>query len=143
MIQCFRMDPEAKAAIEKLTRTVTHGFASLEARTEKGFAAAAEGIAEVKDRLTSLEDRMDRGFAAVAEDIASIKDQMVTKDDLSTALKPIEDRLTSVESKIAGTNRRLDEEAMLRNDLALPKRVSDLEAKTFGASRHPKHIPLR
>lgn len=114
MIQCSCMDQETKAAFAKLTKTV------------------------------------EAGFAAVAEDVASIKEQMVTKDDLAELvrptlreeLKPIEDRLTSVESKIAGTNRRLDEEAMLRTDLALPKRVSDLEAKAFGTSRHPKHIPL-
>jgi hypothetical protein len=68
---------------------------------------------------------MEKGFAAVAEDLADIKD-----------------RLTSVESKVAGVNRRLDNEAMLRDDLAIPKRVSDLEEKTFGASRHPKHVPL-
>jgi hypothetical protein len=32
---------------------------------------------------------------------------------------------------------------MYREDLALPKRVSDLEERTFGASRHPEHLPLR
>jgi hypothetical protein len=32
---------------------------------------------------------------------------------------------------------------MHRDDLALPKRVSDLEEKTFGASRHPAHVPLK
>jgi hypothetical protein len=71
------------------------------------------------------------------------KDEGVTKSDLHEALKPIEDRLTAVESKIAGTNRRLDDDAMARADLALPKRVSDLEEKTFGASRHPAHVPLK
>jgi hypothetical protein len=48
-----------------------------------------------------------------------------------------------VESKVAGTNSRLDVEAMRRDDLQFPKRVSDLEEKTFGASRHPKHVPLK
>lgn len=91
---------------------------------------------------------MDKNLKDILETVNFIKDHMVTKedgvtkDDLRAALKPIEDRLTSVESKIAGTNRRLDDEAMLRTDLALPTRVADLEAKTFGASRHPKHIPL-
>ena len=92
---------------------------------------------------------MDQNLKDILDTVNFIKDHMltkedgVTKDDLRAALKPIEDRLTSVESKIAGTNRRLDQEAMLRTDLALPKRVSDLEEKTFGASRHPAHIPLK
>jgi tetrahydromethanopterin S-methyltransferase subunit G len=102
------MDHDTKTAIETLTKTVQDGFVSVE------------------KRLASLDERMEKGFAAVAEDLPDIKD-----------------RLTSVESKIAGTNRRLDEEAMHRADLALPKRVSDLEKKTFGASRHPEHIPLK
>jgi hypothetical protein len=67
----------------------------------------------------------------------------IVREEIIDALKPIEDRLTSVESKISGTNRRLDEEAMQRQDLKLPKRVSNLEEKTFGASRHPAHIPLK
>ena len=84
------MDHDTKAAFEKLTKTV------------------------------------EKGFAAVAEDLTDIKD-----------------RLTAVESKVSGVNRRLDNDAMLRDDLAIPKRVADLEEETFGASRHPKHVPLR
>ncbi len=97
---------------------------------------------------------MDRNLADILETVNSIKDHMVMKDELpemvrpilrnelANALKPIEGRLTAVESKISSTNRRLDEEAMLRGDLALSKRVSDLEETTFGASRHPRHAPL-
>lgn len=120
------MDQETKAAFTQLTKTVHDGFAS-------------------------LEERMEKGFAAVAQDIADIREQMITKGELPELirpilceeLQPIEDRLTSVESKISGTNRRLDEDAMLRTDLALPARIADLEEKTFGASRHPKHVPLK
>jgi hypothetical protein len=89
---------------------------------------------------------MDKNLRDILETVNFIKDHMVThmvtKDELREALEPIENRLISVESKIAGTNRRLDDEAMLRDDLALPKRVADLETKTFGSSRHPNHIPL-
>jgi hypothetical protein len=67
----------------------------------------------------------------------------IVREEITDALKPIEERLTSVESKVSGINRRLDTEAMYRGDLALPKRVSDLEEKTFGASRHPQHLPLK
>ena len=50
-----------------------------------------DGFASVEKRFASLDERMEQGFAAVAEDLADIKD-----------------RLTSVESKVSGTNRRLD-----------------------------------
>jgi hypothetical protein len=120
------MDNDTKSAFAKLTKTVTDGFAAIDTR----FAAIDKRFGSLDERMeksfASLEARMDNGFAAVADDIADIKD-----------------RLTGVESKIAGTNRRLDEEAMHRSDLALPKRVSDLEEKTFGASRHPQHIPVK
>jgi len=102
---------------------------------------------------------MDQNLKDILETVNFIKDHvmtnMVTKDELpelvrpiireelAEALKPIEVRLASVESKVAGTNRRLDTEAMLRDDLALPKRVSDLETRSFGASRHPGHLPLQ
>jgi hypothetical protein len=119
------MDKDTRAAFAKLTTIVQDGFAAV----DKRFASVDKRFASVHTRVekgfASLEARMDRGFAAVAEDIADIKD-----------------RLTSVESKVAGTNRRLDMEAQLRDDLAIPKRVSDLE-ESFGASRHPKHLPLK
>jgi chemotaxis regulatin CheY-phosphate phosphatase CheZ len=95
----------------------------MDKETKTAFAKLTKTM---QDGFASLEARMEKGFAAVAEDIADVKD-----------------RLTAVESKVAGTNRRLDEEAMLRTEFALPKRVSDLEEKTFGASRHPKHLPLK
>jgi hypothetical protein len=108
------MDQDAKSAFAKLMKAVQDGFAAV----DKRFAGA-------DTRFASLEAQMEKGFAAIAEDLAEVKD-----------------RLTAVESKVAGTNRRLDEEALLRTDLAIPKRVADLEEKTFGASRHPKHVPL-
>jgi hypothetical protein len=92
---------------------------------------------------------MDQNLKDILETVNFIKDHMltkeegVTKDDLREALKPIEDRLTAVESKVSGINRRLDTDAMFRTDLGLPKRVSDLEEKTFGASRHPQHLPVK
>ena len=60
---------------------------------------------------------MDRNLKDILETVNFIKDYMVanmlTKEDgvskgeLGEALKPIEDRLTAIENKVAGTNRRL------------------------------------
>jgi hypothetical protein len=55
----------AKDKIEQLTETVKAGFASLEQRfgdLEKGFA--------------SLEGRVEKGFAAVAEDIEESRTEL-------------------------------------------------------------------
>ena len=56
----------------------------------------------------------------------------------------VDDEVAAVKSKLDGTNRRLDTEAMQRSDLKLPRRVHDLEEETFGPgrSKHPKHVPL-
>ena len=93
----------------------------------------------------------------VSESLAFIIERMVTKDDIKDfatkddvreivqqELKPIQEGLTAVKSKIEGTNRRLDDEAMQRTDLKLPPRVHDLEEKVYGVgkSKHPKHVPL-
>jgi hypothetical protein len=92
----------------------------------------------------------DKKFAALAEDITDIKKTMATKDDIVNMatkddvrkivreeLKPIETRLMSVESKVAGIDRRLDAEAMRRDDEKIPARVTHLEKKVFGAPRAP------
>src|SRR3989344_199157 len=67
------------------------------------------------------------------KDMATKKDikNMATKDDI----KKLDDRLMGVESKVSGINRRLDAEAMLRDDEKIPSRLADVEKKVFGASR--------
>src|SRR5262249_116699 len=133
------MDKDTKAAFTKLTTTVTDGFAAI----DKRFTAVDERFASLDKRFAVIDNRftpVDKRFVSIGKELHDLTDtvglivkNMATKDEVRQIvreeLKPIEDRLTSVESKIAGTNRRLDEEAMQRTDLALPKRVSDLEEK--------------
>lgn len=64
---------------------------------------------------------MDKNTKDIIESLTFIKDNMATKDDLNDLegrlgdrISKIDDRLTAVESKIEGTNRRLDIEAMSR-----------------------------
>ena len=73
--------------------------------------------------------------------VSHLVKHMLTKDDvrdivheemnaiLPESLKPIEKRLLAVESKIVGIDRRLDAEAMRRDDEKLPMRVAVLEKK--------------
>ena len=89
---------------------------------------------------------MDQNTKDILGTVIFIKEHMLTKEEGATKddVKKIEDRLIAVESKIDGTNRRLDSEAMQRSDLRLPRRVHDLEEEVFGegGSKHPKHVPL-
>ena len=64
-----------------------------------------------------------------------IKD-MATKSDvrgiIRGELKPLATRLIAVESKVSGIDRRLDAEAIRREDEKIPARVLKLEKKVFG-----------
>ena len=76
----------------------------------------------------------------VTESLAFIIDRMATKDDIGE----LKEQIATVDSKVAGINRRLDTDAMQRTDLKLPRRVHELEEKVYGtgASKHPKQLPL-
>ena len=65
-------------------------------------------------------------------------------DKLDSRFENLQNELAAVRSKVDGTNRRLDTEAMQRTDLKLPRRMHDLEEEVYGAgrSKHPKHMPL-
>jgi phage shock protein A len=91
-------------------KTTLDGLAGL---VSKGFASA------------------DKKFVALAEDIADLRKDLATKDDVREIvreeLKPIETRLASVEGKVAGIDRRLDVEAMTRDDEKISARVDKIE----------------
>jgi hypothetical protein len=74
-------------------------------------------LSTVKRGFADLAGKMDRGFAAVAEDIADIKSTMVTKAEFNESVKKLDNRLTAVESKIGGIHNRIDDEALKRGNL--------------------------
>jgi hypothetical protein len=74
-------------------------------------------LSTVERGFADLEGKMDRGFAAVADDIADIKSTMVTKAEFNESVEKIENRLTAVESKIGGIHNRIDDEALKRANL--------------------------
>jgi hypothetical protein len=107
--------------------------------TKKRKASLDIILSTVQRGFADLEGKMDRGFAAVADDIADIKSTMATKHDVRDIvreeLKPIETRLAAVDGKIAGIDGRLDAEAIKRDDEKIPVRVDKLEKKIFGTHR--------
>src|SRR6267378_218346 len=91
-----------------LTTIATH-LEKIETRMRQGFASA------------------DKKFEAIADDIADIKRDMATADELAAVKKELGDRITGVESKVDGINRRLDTEALTRGDQKIPERVEAIE----------------
>jgi hypothetical protein len=74
-------------------------------------------LSTVERGFADLEGKMDRGFAAVADDIADIKSTMVTKTEFNEAVEKLDNRLTAVESKIGGIHNRIDDEVLKRANL--------------------------
>ena len=68
---------------------------------------------------------------ATKEDVADLKKEL--KGDI----KKLDDRLIGVEGKVSGIDKRLDAEAIRRDDEKIPRRVANIEKKVFGASRAP------
>jgi hypothetical protein len=98
------------------------------------------------DALTTI---VEKGFAAAANDIdrlegkiGKIENAMATKDDLKELEERLGKRIDGLNVKIEGVQKTVDQEAVSRSDLQLPRRVHDVEEKVFGHSKHPKHLPL-
>ena len=74
--------------------------------------------------LNDLGEMLEHVVNSIA-DLATKEDikDMATKADI----KKLDDRLAGVESKVAGIDRRLDAEAMRRDDEKLPTRVGKIE----------------
>ena len=83
----------------------------------------------IDKRFESLESRMERGFAAVAEDIADIRLKMATKEELRAEVSKLatKEDVRRVEMKVEGVEKRLDFELDKRG--ALEVRVNKFEAK--------------
>jgi hypothetical protein len=62
-------------------------------------------LSTVERGFADLEGKMERGFAAVAEDITDIKSKMATKDDIAN----LGGQLTSVERELKSIRRDLDD----------------------------------
>jgi predicted nucleic acid-binding Zn-ribbon protein len=71
----------------------------------------------------------------VVKHMATKEDMRELKAELKGDIQRLDDRLAGVESKVAGIDRRLDAEAMRRDDEKIPARVAHLEKKVFGKVR--------
>jgi hypothetical protein len=72
-----------KATLDRVLSTVERGFADLEGKMDRGFAAVADDITDIKSKM------------ATKDDIADLRREMATKDDvnrLDTKLTKFEER---------------------------------------------------
>jgi septation ring formation regulator EzrA len=80
--------------------------------TKKRRASLDIILSTVERGFAKLEGKMDRGFAAVAEDIADISKTMTTKDDVRAIvreeLKPIRSDLKSIRDELDDLTEKLE-----------------------------------
>jgi hypothetical protein len=87
--------------------------------TKKPKATLESVLSTVERGFADLEAKIDRGFAAVADDITDIKSKMATKDDIAN----LGGQLTSVERELKSIRRDLDDlREKGRECLRLPER---------------------
>jgi hypothetical protein len=104
----------AKDKIDHLTEIVKLGFANLDTRIERGFAALADDIDDLDHKVMSLRATTDGGFLSLRDELHEINECLnsldenyknlkgVTKeiDDIRIRVKELEKRL-GIEKKIA------------------------------------------
>ncbi|OGG72516.1 hypothetical protein A3A38_04120 [Candidatus Kaiserbacteria bacterium RIFCSPLOWO2_01_FULL_53_17] len=112
--------------IKKITfETLSRQIEKIGTKMDKGFA--------------SVEAGMEKRFSVVAEDIADVKNDVA---DVKESVQKVDERLSAVENKVSGIYNVLTEDARKARELAIPRRVHELEEKVFKVSRHPKHLAL-
>jgi hypothetical protein len=100
--------------------------------------AAKKGTKKRKATLDSVLLTVERGFAAVADDITDIKSKMATKDDiarLDTRVEKLDAKIDSVESNLAGKINRLDTKLTKFEEREIDKRLQ-LEVRVSAIEKH-------
>ena len=76
-----------------------------------------------KATLDSLAAQIEKGFAAVAGDISDMRKDMANKDELGK----LDVKADGLKVKIEGIQNTLDAEAVARTDQKIPERVAGIE----------------
>lgn len=96
-------------------------IAKLTELVERGFAAVAYDIQNVRDELSDLRSEMTTGFAGIRAEISDIRETMATKEDvkeLRAELREINMRLDNLEEAVGGMRGYAKEIDGLRTRLA-------------------------
>jgi gas vesicle protein len=71
------------AFVPPTTAMLYSPYMATKTQTKKSKVTLDSVLSAVERSFADLEGKMDRGFAAVAEDITDIKSKMATKDDIN------------------------------------------------------------
>jgi len=93
--------------------------------------AAKKTTKNRKATLDSILSTVERGFAAVAEDIADIKTKMATKDDLAAVETRLDRRIDKLDAKFD----RVDTKLTKFEDREVDKRLQ-LEVRVAAIEKH-------
>ena len=101
--------------------------------TKKPKATLDSVLSTVERGFADLEAKMDRGFAAVADDITDIKSKMATKDDIAN----LGEQLTSVERELKSIRRDLDDlREKVENVSGFQKEIDHALERIAAVERH-------
>jgi hypothetical protein len=84
-------------------------------------------LSTMESGFTRLEGRMERGFAAVAEDIGDIKSTMATKDDLAAAKAELKSDFATLGVQVASIEREKKQSAATSTMSAVKSITSSAE----------------
>jgi hypothetical protein len=96
-----------KATLDSVLSTVQHGFADLEGKMERGFAAAADDIADIKSKMATKDEIADVK-STLADHTKILNDHtrnlVIIKKNLSTNL----DKRLQLEVRVTAIEKHLD-----------------------------------
>jgi len=102
--------------------------------TKKSKASLATILSTVKHGFADLEGKMDRGFAAVADDIADIKSAMATKADVRAIVR---EELAPIRSELKSIRRDLDDlKEKVENVIGFQKEIDHALERIAAIEKH-------
>ena len=97
----------AKDNIDHLTEIVKLGFANLDARIGKGFAAVADDIDDLDHKIMSLRATTEGGFLSLRDELREINECLNTLDENYKNLRGVTKEIDQIRSRVKDIERYL------------------------------------
>jgi hypothetical protein len=97
----------AKDKIDHLTEIVKLGFANLDTRVEKGFAAIADDIDDLDHKIMSLRATTESGFLSLRDELQEINECLNTLDENYKNLKGVTKEIDEIRIRVKDIERHL------------------------------------
>ena len=97
----------AKDKIDHLTEIVKLGFANLDTRIEKGFAALADDIDDLDHKIMSLRATTETGFLSLRDELHEINECLDTLDENYKNLRGVTKEIDDVRTRVKDIERHL------------------------------------